>query len=100
MLIANSGYRDRAERMTAELRVALDAADRRQLLEWAADTGRMTGHVFVRRIARLGRFIAAIGRGAVDETTKVVHAGRQERLGEHVTERCHALIDTVKDTYA
>jgi hypothetical protein len=97
MIIAAPGYRNRADRLTAELRVALIAVDRHQLLNWATDATRMTGHVFVRRGVRLGKVIARVGRGTLAEAENALDAARNGRLTEHSKERGQALLDTAKD---
>lgn len=98
MLVARPDYRNRAERLTAELGVALKALNRSQMVDWAADSARMTGHVFVRRGVGLGTTIAKVGRGTVDEARGAVKAAQGGRLVEHGRERGKALVDAVKDT--
>ena len=96
-LVARPDYRNRAERLTAELGVALKALNRSQMVDWAADAARMTGHVFVRRGVGLGTTIAKVGRGTVDEARGAAKAAQGGRLVEHGKERCKAYVDATKD---
>jgi hypothetical protein len=96
-LPARDDYRSRSERLIAEMRVALKGLSRAQILDWAADTTRTTGRVFVRRGVGFGKAIANAGRGTIDETRGALVAGHDGYLMEHCKKRGAALLGAVKD---
>jgi len=98
LLTASPSYQRRAERLTAELRVALAKLDRRQLFEWGSDAARMSGHVIVRRGLRLGKTVVFLGRGAAAETSEAIDSVRQGNFARHVKARGEAFFDTVRAT--
>ena len=97
VIIADPAYRNRADRLTAELRIALNALNHRQMANWGVDAASMTGHLFVRRVMRLGQGIARLGRGTLAEAKDALEAARNGRLMEHSKQRSKAFVDTVKE---
>ncbi len=91
--VVTAAYRNRAERLTAEMGAALQALNRAQIVDWAADATRMTGRVFVRRGVGFGKVIANAGRGTVNEARDAVAAVRDGRLAEHGKERGKVLVE-------
>src|SRR6266480_7448193 len=96
-LIATPDLRNRTERLTAELGIALKALNRSQIVDWATDAARMTGHVFVRRGVGLGTTITKIGRATVDEARGAAKAAERGRLVCHGKARGKAFVDAAKD---
>jgi len=96
-IIAAPDLRNRTERLTAELGIALKALNRSQIVDWATDAARMTGHVFVRRGVGLGTTITKIGRATVDEARGAAKAAERGRLVCHGKARGKAFVDAAKD---
>jgi hypothetical protein len=85
-LIAAPDLRNRTERLTAELGIALKALNRSQIVDRATDAARMTGHVFVRRGVGLGTTITKIGRATVDEARGAADwSSTARRAGKHLS---------------
>lgn len=95
--LVRTGVTDkRADRLVRELRAALKELDRSQMAGWAADAARVTGHVFVRRGANLGRFVGKVAGHTVGEVRGAIDAARNGHLVDHGKARGRAAVDGAK----